>query len=131
MRIDNSRGTFEDVVRTGSPEMAVVAYRLRELIARVYPDVLEVPRPAEHHAQYAIGTGKGTEIFGYVCPMKEYVRLGFYFGGPLPDPGKLLVGTGKRLRHIKIYSQAEADRPAVRRLIQAAVRERQKAGVGR
>jgi hypothetical protein len=131
MRIDDSRGTFEDVARTGSPKMRVVAYRLRELIERVYPDALEVPRPAEHHARYAVGTGKGGEIFGYICPMTDYCRLGFYFGGPLPDPNKLLVGEGKRLRHIKIYTAAEADRPAVRRLVQAAVRERQKASIGR
>ena len=129
MHADNSRGSFEDVVRASSAEVAALAYRLRELIARVYPDVTEVPRPAEHHAQYGIGTGKGSGIFAYICPMKDYVRLGLYYGGQLADPHRLLVGTGKRLRHIKIYSQGDADRPEVRRLLQTAVRERQKARV--
>jgi hypothetical protein len=131
MHADNSRGSFEDIVRASSPEVAALAYRLRELIARVYPDVTEVPRPAEHHAQYGIGTSKGSGIFGIICPMKDYVRLGFHYGSQLADPNKLLEGTGKRLRHIKIYSRSEADRPEVRRLLQAAIRERQKARVGR
>lgn len=130
MQADNSRGSFEDVVRASNREVAAVAYRLRELIVQAYPDVTEIPRPAEHHAQYGIGAGKGSGIFAYICPMKDYVRLGLYYGGMLADPNKLLVGTGKRLRHIKIYSQAEANRPEVRRLLQAAVRERRKAAGG-
>ena len=58
--------------------------------------------------------------------MKDYVRLGFYYGGALPDPRKKLVGEGKRLRHIKIYSLVEVDRPEVRRLLAAAIQERKK-----
>jgi hypothetical protein len=125
MQIDTSRGTFGDVVLKSTPEMTAIAYRLRDLIAEVYPDVTEVPRPAEQHAAYGIGLHKSTEIFGYICPMREYVRLGFYYGAALPDPKRLLVGEGKRLRHIKIHSPAEVDRPAVRQLVAAAVRERQ------
>ncbi len=131
MRLDTSRGTFEDVIRRSNPSIAAIACRLRDIIAEVYPDVVEVPRPDEQHASYGVGPNKVTEIFGYICPMKDYVRLGFYYGGALPDPNGLLVGTGKRLRHIKMYSMADADRPEVRRLIKAAVQERKKALVSR
>jgi hypothetical protein len=58
--------------------------------------------------------------------LKDYVRLGFYYGGGLPDSKKRLVGEGKRLRHIKIHSLVEADRPEVRRLLVAAIQERKK-----
>lgn len=68
-----------------------------------------------------------SQIFGYICPMPEYVRLGFYYEGALPDPKGLLQGGGKRLRHIKMYSLADVERPEVRRLIDAAIRERKKA----
>ena len=34
----------------------------------------------------------------------NYVRLGFFNGTTMPDPDNLLEGTGKRLRHIKIYN---------------------------
>jgi hypothetical protein len=35
-------------------------------------------------------------------PMRGYVNLGFYQGALLVDPKRLLEGTGKGLRHVKI-----------------------------
>ena len=127
MHTDTSRGTFNDVIRNSPAPMAAIARRLRRLIVDIYPDVVEVPRPAEQHASYGVGSKKDNEIFGYICPMTDYVRLGFYYGGTLPDPKGLLQGEGKRLRHIKIYSRSEVDRPEIRRLLKAAVQERKKA----
>jgi flavin-dependent dehydrogenase len=111
MHTDNRRGTFDDIVRGSPDSVAAIARRLRDLLQAVYPDVAEVPRPGEQHADYGVGLNKSTEIFGYLCPLKDYVRLGFYYGGALPDPKKLLQGSGKRLRHIKIRSLAEAEGP--------------------
>ncbi len=127
MRSDTSRGTFEQVVQPIPPQIAALAYQLRDILSEVYPDVLETPRPAEQHADYGISSNQRAEIFGYICPLKDYVRLGFYYGAALPDPNRLLQGQGKRLRHIKIYSPAEAERPEVRQLLEAAVQDRMKA----
>src|SRR6188474_549609 len=45
----------------------------------------------------------------YIAPQKKgYVNFGFFFGAGLPDPKKLLVGEGKRLRHVKVWSVQEA-----------------------
>jgi hypothetical protein len=125
MKIDTSRGTFTQVLAASTPQIARIAHRLRERINEVYPEVTEVPRPGEQHAGYGIGSHKQAEIFAYICPLKDYVRLGFYYGGYLPDPAGLLVGEGKRLRHIKIYSLEEAERPEIGDLIKEAVVERQ------
>jgi hypothetical protein len=38
----------------------------------------------------------------------------------LRDPGKLLEGTGKYLRHVKLRSVADVRRPGVRRLLEQA-----------
>jgi hypothetical protein len=56
----------------------------------------------------------------YICPMQEYVRLGFYYGGELADPAHLLVGEGKRLRHVKVRTLADACQPALEQLVRAA-----------
>jgi hypothetical protein len=56
----------------------------------------------------------------YICPMKDNVRLGFMWGGQLPDPEAILEGEGKRLRHIKVRTMTEAGRPALKRLVRAA-----------
>jgi hypothetical protein len=127
MRTDNSHGTFNDVIRGYKPPIKAIARKLRKLMAEVLPDAVELPLPAEQHVSYGIGPNRAREIFGYICPLDKYVRLGFYYGGGLPDPAGLLQGEGKRLRHIKIYSLAEGERPEVRRLLEQAVRERKAA----
>jgi hypothetical protein len=125
--MDTKRRTFEDILVNSKTQVAAIAHQLRGLIAEVYPEAIEVPRPNEHHVDYGVGANKLSEIFGYLCPLQEYIRLGFYYGASLPDPSGLLVGTGKRLRHIKIYSLSEVEGPEVRQLLEAAVRERKKA----
>jgi hypothetical protein len=52
--------------------------------------------------------------------MKDYVRLGFMFGSQLVDFERLLEGTGKRLRHIKVRTIQSAEDPALRLLVKAA-----------
>jgi len=59
-----------------------------------------------------------------IAPQKKgYVNFGFFFGAGLPDPKKLLVGEGKRLRHVKIWSEGEAKNPALAKLIAATWKE--------
>ena len=54
----------------------------------------------------------------YIAPQKKgYVNFGFFFGAGLPDPKNLLIGDGKRLRHVKIWSVEEAKNPALAKLI--------------
>src|SRR5262245_60866264 len=127
MYTDTKRGTFKDVLVNSKTQVADIAHKLRGLISEVYREAIEAPRPNEHHIDYGVGANKMSEIFGYICPLHEYVRLGFYYGTSLPDPSGLLVGTGKRLRHIKIYSLSEVERPEVRHILEAAVSERKKA----
>ena len=51
---------------------------------------------------------------------KEHVLFGFLRGAVLKDPGKLLEGTGKYLRHVKLRSVPDVRRPAVRALLKQA-----------
>jgi hypothetical protein len=49
------------------------------------------------------------------------VGLSFYYGATLPDPGKLLLGSGRQNRFIRIESVATLTRPEVETLIAAAI----------
>src|SRR5262245_27374293 len=40
--------------------------------------------------------------FGYVNVFQKHVNVGFYRGADLPDPSGILLGTGKRMRHVKL-----------------------------
>ena len=57
----------------------------------------------------------------YIAPYSKHVNLGFQFGAQIKDPKKLLEGTGKNLRHVKIHSPEEARSPDIRALLRAAV----------
>ena len=49
------------------------------------------------------------------------VGLSFYYGATLPDPRKLLLGSGSQNRFIRIESMAKLTRPEVEELIAAAI----------
>jgi hypothetical protein len=62
----------------------------------------------------------GDAAFGCVNVFGAHVSVGFFQGSVLKDPGRLLEGTGKFMRHVKLRPGEEADEPALRRLIEAA-----------
>ena len=53
---------------------------------------------------------------------KEHVTFAFMRGAALPDPQKLLAGTGKGVRHVKLRSVADVKRPGVKKLIAEAAK---------
>lgn len=49
--------------------------------------------------------------FAYLQANKEHINLGFYSGfEKLEDPKKLLEGTGKTMRHVKLRTMMDVDR---------------------
>jgi hypothetical protein len=46
--------------------------------------------------------------------------VGFFHGAALPDPGRLLQGTGKFMRHVKLKSETATNAAALGSLIDAA-----------
>lgn len=62
----------------------------------------------------------GDVPFGYVNVFAAHVNVGFYQGAGLPDPARLLQGTGKRMRHVKLRPGTATDAAALGGLIEAA-----------
>ena len=58
--------------------------------------------------------------FGYVNVFKNHVNVGFFNGALLHDPHALLIGTGKRMRHVKIRPGENIDSQALSDLIRSA-----------
>jgi len=119
-----AKGTFDELIAGLDPGLAAIARRLRAVIRAVDASTVETVRLGDHAATYGIGPRKMTDGYAYIMPMRAYINLGFYQGASLADPGRLLEGTGKGLRHVKIRSLADADRPAVRALVTAALARR-------
>jgi hypothetical protein len=62
----------------------------------------------------------GDAPFGYVNVFTSHVNVGFFHGASLPDPGRLLQGAGKFMRHVKLKPGTATDAAALRKLIEAA-----------
>lgn len=58
--------------------------------------------------------------FAYVNAFKDHVNVGFFRGAELQDPSNLLQGTGKYMRHVKLWPDGEIDSPALKKLIESA-----------
>jgi hypothetical protein len=62
----------------------------------------------------------GDAAFGYVDAFTAHVNVGFFRGASLDDPGSLLEGTGKFMRHVKLTPGRKVDARAPTTLIGAA-----------
>jgi hypothetical protein len=62
----------------------------------------------------------GDAGFGYVNAFKAHVNIGFFRGVALPDPERLLEGTGKFMRHVKLVPGLEPAAAALEKLITTA-----------
>ena len=90
---------------------------LRRLIGSVAPEAHEII----YHDALGYGpTDSGFDRILYVTVFAKHLNLGFFYGGFLPDPEGLLVGSGKRMRHVKIRTLQETENPAIPRLLAQA-----------
>lgn len=65
----------------------------------------------------------GEAAFGYVAAFRAHVNVGFFNGASLLDPARLLEGSGKRMRHVKLRAGAGIDEAALGALIKASYDE--------
>jgi hypothetical protein len=100
-----------------TPDVRAITKQLRAVARKNMPKAKEY---IYHDAiGYSVDHSPANRIC-YIAPQRKgYVNFGFFFGGTLHDPEKLLIGEGKRLRHVKIWSVAEAKNPALAKLIAA------------
>ncbi len=97
-----------------SGELAQLARRWFEVIRSCGDDVLELLHDGHPTACIA------DAAFAYVNAFKAHVNVGFFRGADLPDPEHLLEGTGKFMRHVKLFPGRPIDKDALKRLIEAA-----------
>ncbi len=66
-------------------------------------------------------TERPSEVVFSIALYPRWVTLFFLHGARLPDPHRLLKGSGKQVRNIRLDEPDTLDRPAVRELIAAAL----------
>jgi hypothetical protein len=122
---------FRQVIQRCSTEIAELALGVRNLVYEVLPSTVEVVWPTQGSVGWGIGPKKFSEQFAYFMPYTRHVTLGFYHGGDLPDPERVLPDTGGNqgggtlsMRSMKISTGEQIAQPALRALIEAAVADK-------
>jgi hypothetical protein len=105
------------------PHIANLALALREIILEEVPDASESVYRTYTVAIWFGFTGKMKDMFCYIATNAKHINLGFPRGSTLPDPNKVLEGDGKALRHMKLRTLQDVERPLVRRYIRAAIEQ--------
>ena len=103
----------EYIKKQKSPQKEI-CQKLREIILKTVPDINEEMRvgvPCYGHTKEDI-CGKY-----YIAALKDHVNLGFSLKGLSNDEIKLFEGTGKTMKHIKVYSLKEMDEKKIIKLI--------------
>jgi hypothetical protein len=94
--------------------LGVIAKRWFELMRNCGDDVREVLH--DGHPTVCVGDA----AFAYVNAFTAHVNVGFFLGAEIADPDRLLEGTGKFMRHVKLRPDREADAAALKSLIRTA-----------
>jgi hypothetical protein len=64
---------------------------------------------------------KGNLAFVYTYKNVEYINLGFHRAVQLSDPKKLFEGTGKGMRHVKIFTEKDIPQAQLKKWIKEAM----------
>ena len=97
-----------------SGELGEIARRWFEVIRECGDDVRELLH--DGHPTACIGDA----AFAYVNVFTAHVNVGFFRGAELADPDRLLEGTGKFMRHVKLRPNHDVDSIALAKLIEIA-----------
>ena len=117
--------TPEKIIEKNPAEIAATASALRKFLLKHLKGIIEQPDDAANVIGYSYGSGY-KDLICTLMLSKSGTKLGFYKGAELPDPEKLLTGTGKVHRFVIIKNEADIRRPALLQLLHAAVAARAK-----
>ena len=115
-------GVLLSYLESYHPHVSALALSVREAVLEEAPEAVE---SISKGYAVAIGfsfTGRPLKDgFCHIAVYGSYVNLGFNRGALLPDPNRVLCGTGKLIRHITLRDVDDLNRPFIRRYLQAAI----------
>jgi len=101
-------------MRNHSGELGAIAQRWFEAMRECGTDVRELLH--DGHPTACVGDA----AFAYVNVFKDHVNVGFFRGAEIDDPERLLEGTGRFMRHVKLRPERDVVATVLVKLIGAA-----------
>ena len=101
------------------PEVRRLALSLRDRVRDLVPEAQEKVMGGYKSINYSLGSSMRDQ-FAAIVLHKEHINLQFPRGVDLPDSGRMLEGTGKAMRHVKIRTDETIRSDEVKELVQSA-----------
>ena len=101
-------------IRDHPGELGAIAQRWFEVMRDCGDDVRELLH--DGHPTACVGDA----AFAYVNAFRAHVNVGFFRGAEIADPDRLLEGTGKFMRHVKLRPERDVDLGALTKLVETA-----------
>jgi len=112
--------TVKELLAPYPRDVQSLARAARAVMMDVLPGVKETVDSTGPYLTYGYAPGyKG--VVSYITVSKQGVKFGVARGASLPDPKKLLQGSGKANRHVVIKTPADLETPGLRPLVRAAL----------
>lgn len=105
---------IETWMKEHADPLGAIARRWFEIMRECGDDVREILH--DGHPTACVGDA----AFGYVNAFTAHVNVGFFRGAEIADPARLLEGTGKFMRHVKLRPESNVSWPALTKLIETA-----------
>jgi hypothetical protein len=105
-----------------TPEIATLARACLQKMRTRLPGAVQLVY--DNYNALAIGfgpSGRASDAIFSIVLYPRWVTLFFLQGAGLPDPSKLLKGSGKVVRHIVLAAAADLDQPAIQALMTIAL----------
>ncbi len=106
-----------------TPEIGVLAQTVLVKMRARLPGAIELVY--DNYNALVIGFGpteRASDLIFSIALYPRWVSLFFTQGAGLPDPQKLLKGSGKIFRHIVLKEATDLDKPAVQALMAGALK---------
>jgi hypothetical protein len=113
---------LEGFIARYTPEVAAIARAAYCKLRRILPGATVLVY--DNYNALAIGFGpsdRASEAIFSLALFPRWVNFFLIQGARLPDPHKVLRGTGKQARHVRLGGASTLDEPVVRELIALAI----------
>jgi hypothetical protein len=104
------------------PKISRLVRNTRSALRKRLPTAIE--QVYDNYNFLAIGycaTERASDCIVSIAVSAKGVALSFYYGATLPDPDKILLGSGNQNRYVRLGSASAIATPAVDALLRAAI----------
>jgi hypothetical protein len=120
----SARALLSGFISKFSPPIAAQTRAVLAALRARLPGAVELVY--DNYNALAIGFGSTERSADWIVSLAVYARgvnLYFIYGVALPDPNKLLLGSGNQGRFVRLESAEMIDRPEIEALLAAAIKE--------